>query len=382
MRKKIFLISSLISTSALATTLNGFDVSAYGFIKASAMYSTSALASYNNINLSAPTNAATRSRSVDKTSRMSFQTQQSRIGANLKKGENLSAKLEFDFIDFNKSSPTVQANPRVRIAAVTYSWENQKVIIGQDWDMFSPVTSYTFDYVGLYFLAGNTGFIRQQAQYLNAQGDWEFGAALGMAGNNPGASDSDLELAKSPTYALRATRNLEKGKFGLSGIYSRLNYETTNHTSHDAYGFNGFYEKNYSAVGVKSEIYYGQNLANIGTLSVGKGTSTTDAREFGATLTASYMVFEKNYLFGGVGIAKIDNRSEISPFALNSTTNVITSTGIRENILTRIGWDKRITEDLSWITELSRYQTDSKIDDNSYKLAIAHGLETGIQLRF
>jgi hypothetical protein len=34
---------------------------------------------------------------------MSTQLQQSRIGMNMKKGDNLSAKLEFDFIDFNKS---------------------------------------------------------------------------------------------------------------------------------------------------------------------------------------------------------------------------------------------------------------------------------------
>jgi hypothetical protein len=74
-------------------------------------------------------------------------------------------------------------NPRVRIAAVSYSW-----------DLFSPVTSFTFDYSGLYF----------------------------MAGNNPGATDSDLELSKSPTYSARASYDLPAGRAGASAIYSRL----------------------------------------------------------------------------------------------------------------------------------------------------------------
>ncbi len=65
-------------------------------------------------------------------------------------------------------------------------------------DRCSPTTAYTYDIVGLYFLAGNTGFMRQQAQYLKTVGTWEFAVALGMAGNNPGVTDNDLELGKSP----------------------------------------------------------------------------------------------------------------------------------------------------------------------------------------
>ena len=184
MKKYLLVVLLLFISGASASTQKGFEAEAYGFIKASSIYSSEALASYNNINLSAPTHAVAQTKAAEKVSRLSFQTQQSRVGFNLKKGDRLSAKLEFDFIDFAKSSPTTQMNPRVRIAAVTYVWENQKVIIGQDWDLFSPVTSFTFDYVGLYFMAGNTGFMRQQLQYLNTQGNWEFGTAIGMAGNN------------------------------------------------------------------------------------------------------------------------------------------------------------------------------------------------------
>ena len=391
--KKLVTSLALLSLSGLAAaeTANGFDLSAYGFIKASAMYTTEAVASYNNINLSAPTHAVAQTRTQDATSRMSFQTQQTRAGVRMKKGEDLSAQFEFDFIDFNKSSPTVQMNPRVRIAAVTYKWNtNHKVIIGQDWDMFSPVTSYTFDYVGLYFLAGNTGFMRQQAQYLYTQGDWEYGAALGMAGNNPGVADKDLELGKSPTYALRITRKFPEGRFGLSGIYSRLSYNQDNAqptqptSTHDAYAGNAFYEQQHGKLSVKSEVYYGQNLANIGALAIGKGTSTSDAKEFGGTLTGTYALTEVHGIFGGVGLAKIDNRSTLAPFAPQpfTSSSVITQPGIASNFLSRVGYEYKVTPDFSWITEFSRYETESKLAANDYQLNIVYGLESGVQLRF
>ncbi len=383
MKRFITLLTLISATSAGASSVNGFDLEAYGFIKASSMYADSALASYNNINLSAPTHAAPETRPQDKTSRMGFQTAQSRFGVNMKKGDNLSAKLEFDLIDFNKSSPTTQMNPRVRIAAVTYAWDNKKVVVGQDWDMFSPVTSFTFDYVGLFFNAGNTGFMRQQVQYLQTHGEWELGGALGMAGNNPGVTDGNLETAKSPTYAVRLTRKLENGRVGISGIYARLKYEATgeNGTTHDSYAGNAFYEQILGALSIKSEAYYGQNLNNIGTLAIGKGTQTSDVKEFGGTLTGSYKLTETNSVFGGVGLARIDNKATLTPFVLG-TTNVITSPGIASNLLSRVGWEHKITPDFSWITEFSRYETKAKIADNNYQLNIAYGLETGIQLRF
>lgn len=380
MKKILLLVLSLNIASAFAETQKGFETEVYGFIKASSIYASEALGSYNNINLSAPTHAVAQTRSQDKKSRLSFQTQQSRVGFNLKKTDQLTAKLEFDFIDFAKSSPTTQMNPRVRIASVTYNWDHQKIIVGQDWDLFSPVTSFTFDYVGLYFLAGNTGFMRQQLQYLNTQGNWEFGTAIGMAGNNPGTSDSDLELAKSPTYSARASYALEGGRIGASVIYATLKYDS-NESSHDAYGSNLFFEKIFNMTTVKSEAYYGQNLANLGTLSIGKGTMNKDVKEYGGTLTVSHKLNAKHVPFGGLGIAKVDNKNSITPFALNTSTT-ITSPGIKSNFLARVGWEYKVTDDFSWISELSRYETVSKITTASYQTNIATSVETGIQLRF
>lgn len=388
--KRLFVLAALASFPVMATSVNGFEPSYWGFVKASAIYSTEGLASFNNLNLSAPTHAIGHlpSHPQDKTSRMSFQTQQSRIGLGLKKGENLSAKLEFDFIDFNKSSPTTQMNPRVRIASVTYALDaHNKIIVGQDWDLFSPVTSYTFDIVGLYFMAGNTGFMRQQFQFIHDNDNWEVGGAIGMAGNNPGTTDNDLELGKSPTYAARIARKLNKGRVGVSGIYSHLGYNRNVATgsrswSTDAYAGNAFYEQQFEGgFEIKSEVYYGQNLNNIGALAIGKGTSTGNVKEFGGTLTANKKVSEQGYIFGGVGVAKADQRSRVTALTFNAT-NVITNPGVTSNFLSRIGYNHLITEDFSWITEVSRFESQSRVAANHYQNNTAFALESGFQLRF
>lgn len=384
MKKLLLPLSLSLMGSAHAATQKGFDTEIYGFLKASAMYSTEALASFNNVNMSAPTHAVAQppaSAASDKTGRLSFQTAQSRAGVNLKKGENLSAKFEFDFIDFSKSSPTTQMNPRVRIASVTYIMNNQKIIIGQDWDLFSPVNAFTFNYVGMYFEAGNVGFMRQQAQYLNTQGKWEFGGAVGMAGNNPGITDNDLELGKAPTYSGRVSYALSSGRVGFSGIYARLKY-AANDSHHESYGLNAFLENTFGETSVKTEAYYGQNLNNIGSLGIGKGNTVDDVKEYGAHLSASYKLTVTNVPFVGLGVARVDNSKSLPAFNRPSTSVVIASPGISSNLVSRVGWEYKVTEDFSWVSELSRYETSSKLTATNKQTNIAYGLESGVQLRF
>jgi hypothetical protein len=370
--KKLIIVTSLFLTQNLfAETIKGFDTDVYGWIRASAIYSSGGVASFSNTNAVAPTHAAARTSVLDDTSRLSFQLQQSRIGTTLKK-KDILARFEFDFVDFNKATPTTQMVPRVRIASVTYGWDNQKVIIGQDWDLFSPTSPFTYNYVGNYYLAGNSGFMRQQLQYLRTEGDYELGGAIGLANSNPAANESDTELSRSPSYAARINKKLENGKIGLSGIYAHLSYKTTNLASRDAYGLNAFYEKTFGLLGLRSEVYYGQNLANLGSLTLGKGTGEVDVKEYGGFASARYKISEKNFVFGGAGIAMVDNRSEIPTV----------SAAIRKNFLTRFGWEYLIQEDFSWITEVSRYDTTSKLGDNRYQLNIVGSLESGIQLRF
>lgn len=326
----------------------------------------------------APTHAVPDSIEKNKVSRASLQTQQSRIGFNLKK-EALSAKLEFDFVDFSKSSPTTQANPRVRIASVSYVKDNHKFIIGQDWDLFSPGTAFTYNYVGNYFLAGNVGFMRQQLQYLNTQGEMEYAAAVGMPGNNPGVTDADLELAKSPSYSLRVMRKLPYGKVGISGIYARLHFQD-NSSTHDSYAGNIFYEQLISRITFKAETYYGQNLNNIGSLAIGKGTSTKDVKEYGGYLTASYNLDEKSFIFGGAGTAVADKASEVTAYSLNAN-GIISNPGILRNLQTKLGYEYKVSPDFSLIGEVTRYETKIK-EATRTSIMDVYSVDAGIQLRF
>ena len=375
----LLLLASLISPTAYASSINGFDISFSGFIKTSANAADAGLASFNNINMTAPTHAVAQKRPQDKSSRFSFQTQQTRIGSTLTKN-NVMGKVEFDFVDFSKSSPTTQMVPRVRIALMSYTFEDYRVQVGQDWDLYSPVNQFTFNHVGNYFMAGNTGFMRQQAQVHRKSGDWETSFALGMAGSNPGVSDADLELGKSPTYAGRVTKNLKDGKIGVSAIYTTLNYERTNNSRRDSYGYNFFYDKKYGAITVRTEAYYGQSLANIGTLAIGKGTNTRNVREWGGVSTLQYNLTDTKMIFGGAGLTKADNKSEVTAFSL--VDNVITNPGVRSNFVSRVGYEWKLTSDLSWISEVTRFETQSKINDDKYETQLVYSLESGFQLRF
>lgn len=381
MRLKPFILASAILTSTLqAETLKGWDLSAYGWIKAGAIASSESLASFNNANQSAPTQAAPRTSDLSSASRLSFQTQQSRIGAYLKKDEIFTGRLEVDFFDSNKASPTTQMNPRLRIASITYKNESYRLILGQDWDLFSPVNGFTVSHVGMYFMAGNSGFIRQQLQVLKDLNDWELGAALGMAGSNPGIAEGDLEATKSPSYSLRGSYKLKGGRLGLSGIYSTLKYSEISNARHDAYGMSAFYEQGFEEFSIKSEIYMGQNLSNLGSLTLGKGTAASDIEEFGGMVSFLKKVDSKNGWYAGVGYAQILNPSDLEALSFNAS-RVVVNPGVKRNFLLRFGWEYKLSDDVAWFSEITRFETSYKLPQRE-QLSIAGSLESGLQLNF
>ena len=66
MKKISFALTLLVLNTVHAETQNGFDTDFYGFIKTSALYSSKALGSFNNLNMSAPTHAVAQTKSTDK----------------------------------------------------------------------------------------------------------------------------------------------------------------------------------------------------------------------------------------------------------------------------------------------------------------------------
>ena len=380
MKKKLILLASLMSTTLSAETLKGWDLTPYGWIKAAAIASSESLASFNNQNQTAPTQAAPDVNDLSSASRLSFQTQQSRIGVLLKKNQDITGRFEIDFFDTSKSSPTTQMNPRLRIASITYNKDKYKIIIGQDWDLFSPVNGFTASHVGMYFMAGNSGFMRQQLQVLRDSGNWEWGGALGMAGSNPGIAETDLETTKSPSYALRGSYKLQGGRLGLSGIYSTLKYTAVNNQRHDAYGLNAFYEQGFQDLSIKSELYFGQNLSNIGALTLGKGTATSDVKEFGGMLSFLKKIDPNNGWYAGIGYSQIVDSSELEALSFNASRAVV-NPGVKRNFLLRFGWEYKINEDVVWFNEVTRFETAYKMTESD-QLNTAGSFESGLQLNF
>ena len=198
-----------------------------------------------------------------------------------------------------------------------------------------------------------------------------------MAGSNPGVAEGDLELSKSPSYALRAIRKISgNGRIGVSGIYARSHFEVNN-SSHDSYSGNAFYEQTLGRMTLRSEFYYAQNLANLGALSIGKGTATSNVKEYGGFFSGAYKLSDKSALTGGIGLARVEDEKAVTAFTAGSSA----SAGILSNTVSRLGYEYKLTADLSLHCEISRYETKIKLAAKN-EMAIAHQLETGILLRF
>lgn len=317
----LILTGVLLSQTVSADTETQFKV--YGFLNADVIGSSAALSSFGNTNLSAPVAVAPSSTGDFGRARNSFQVAQSRIGSYLAYGHILG-RLEIDFIDFTKASPVTQALPRLRIADAEYSFDsNHKITFGQDWDLFSsPAKPFTYNFVGLYFHTGNVGFMRQQIKYLyHSDSDWNLGLAVGLVNKNAGSSDSEIELSGVPTVSVLISKKVssetEIGITGLGGEVRPGSYSSTPLST--VYGVNSFvsYEVA-SGFKLHENLYYGQNLASTGTLSLASAATSGDTHEIGASLTMTHPLSEYFAIQGGAGISKVMESGGSSIDSMNS----------------------------------------------------------------
>ena len=185
-----------------------------------------AVESFGNQNASAITAAANPVlANLPNESRLTFQAAQTRFGIWVGEKTPFRAHLEFDFIDFAKASPTVQALLRLRIAAVEGSVTERLVLTaGQDWDLDAPINAFGVNLVGTQFESGNHAFMRHQVKALYTVGKAvELGVAVGLQNANATAKDViDREIARMPTFAVRHRPAGQGSRAGVSGILTRL----------------------------------------------------------------------------------------------------------------------------------------------------------------
>lgn len=328
----------------------------YGFLLPNVLVSTGAVESFSQQNMSAPTAAANPTVSLaGNRARSTFQVAQSRIGTKIISNEKATGQIEFDFIDFTKASPTTASVPRVRIAKIEYSLDDaNKIVFGQDWDLFSPLGPHSMNFVGHYFEAGDAGFMRQQLQLISKFGDIETAAALGLPSANATTKDSAIEVGKYPTLALRAGMKKSDGtQFGASLIGTRIETQVVDRTRLNAYGTNLFAQFKIGAYEARSEAIFGQNLSNLGALTLGYGYGATSIREASGWISVKGPLVDQWSIFSGAGLARVTNASKVAVSAASPTTGP----GIRSNLTARLGVEHKIQDGLSFFFEDSVFQT-------------------------
>jgi len=336
-------------SNATATTLQ-----VYGTLLPTIFMANDGVGSYGRVNMVAPTEAISGV-NTDK-ARSSMQAQQSRIGVNISTSSTVQGKLEVDFVDFTKSSPTVQSFPRLRLAKIDYkATEDVTIFMGQEKEVFSPLAPYTYNIVGAQFRAGNSASMRQQlgANYKLFQ-NLELSGSYGFGSPNTFATDQENETRNSPALSARVGYLGEQFKIYLSGIYSKYSYytDTTNGYGVDqkAQGFCLSSEFNSDSFQMRSEVYEGQNLANIFLLTIGQARSATDVmKEVGGYVSAKFK--KDNWgtwlTFGG---AYMRDQEKI-----NAAT--VSTAGMISNQAAKIGFDYKLQDKLFAFYEFSYFKT-------------------------
>lgn len=367
---KLFFILWIIGSSLVASaqTAAPSPIKIFGFIKAGTVMSTSGVESFGRPDAVAYTAAGNPALSLHRNrASQSFQVQQSRFGILAPVSEDVAGTLEFDFVDFSKSTPTTASVIRLRRAFVTFKNEDWTFNVGQDWDLFSPLAPHSYNYIGHYFGSGDLGFMRIQGQALKKSGNWEHAIAVGFPGNNNGLSQGTLEYSFAPTLALRETWKDSGWTLGASGIVGHLEDSATDRTL-TPYGLNLFGKKTMENFEVTSEVYFGQNLENMSMLALGYSPTFKKLNEFGGYVTMKYKS-NRHGFFGGLGHSRILSASNLTPSygyvggkPVLNLTGTSTGYGILQNSTARLGYDYSWSPQLNFFFETAFLLTRHKLD--------------------
>ena len=328
---------------------------------------------------------------------LSFQIQQTRFGIKIGEGGPLSGRLEIDFVDstFSLSSPIQAARPRLRLAYATYKPGPQHTImVGQNWDIFSPVNPLTMNMVGASFQAGNSAFLRPQVAYTYGTGQGiEIAGAIGLRAQNTGTTLANLEYGLVPSFAVQAGYRMGKTWFGISGIISA---EQTQLEPNRVYAstFAGNLFANWVATDwltLLGEMYIGKNTNALGLLTLGSGATVTDA---GGHVSANIKFAQMHSLWVLAGVAGVLNPGAL-PIGYTPATTVDPITpaarlgigGITSNVNLRATYVLTPMEGLQFYVEPFIFLTRHKLnaaDDPTGELAsrVAPGAQIGSKYTF
>ena len=369
----------------------GAQFKPYGFLKPTVSVSSEAVESFGRPNQTAITAAANPVRaSVPDDPEFSFQVGQSRIGLRIAEAQQVRAQIELDFVDFDKSTPTVASLPRIRIAEV--SWDPAKdhtVTAGQGWDLFGSLMPHGYNLVGANFQAGNIGFMRQQVQWRYHPKHADVGVAIGMPGVNTGPAENALEHSVLPTFAVRLGAVIgEHVTLRAHGFTTLLRPDADHTMLVWAASVDGQVNLQ-GGTDLRFEATLGQNTANTGMLTLAQGRADVDVRDAGGWISVRQPIGTRvtPYLTaGGAGVLRPDDvvpsytsATDAAPAARNPAAGP----GIRYNVGGRAGAEVAVAPGLAIVAEgfvfATRHQlADAAIDGRR----TAGGFEGGMLYRF
>jgi hypothetical protein len=400
--QKTFKNSALLWAVGFATFVSGpkgalasdFKADAYGFLRTEVIGSSGALDSFGYNNFTAFTAAANPLLAKDPSKASgSFQVGQSRVGLHLlNETARIEARLEADFVDFTKASPTTKANPRLRRAVVEYVPSDGWLLrFGQDWSMFSPNNPLTYNPVGNYFQAGNVGFMRIQAAAMRKTGSLEHAIAISLpAANNGTTNVTTEEIGFVPALEARETVTLsDRWTVGLSGIASTLPKASSDGRFFaGGLDLNTTWQDKSSGTELRAAAYYGRNVVNLGLLGLGNGDGTANnPSEVGGYLTAKQSVSETVAFFGGLGGAWVTDETQVQTNYYSAAYAYTgAGTGFLSNVTARLGIEYKPVSVLAFYGEAgwldSRYRYAAADVGKYDPTRQAFVLDIGTQLNF
>jgi hypothetical protein len=369
----------------------GAQFKPYGFLKPTVSVSSAAVESFGRPNQTAITAAANPVlASVPDDPAFSFQVGQSRIGLRIAEAQQGRAQIELDFVDFDKSTPTVASLPRIRIAEV--SWDPAKdhtITAGQGWDLFGSLMPHGFNLVGANFQAGNVGFMRQQVQWRYHPKHADIGVAIGMPGANTGPAENALEHSVLPTFAVRLGAVIDEHATLRAHGFATLLRPDADHTMLVwAASIDGQISLS-SGTDLRFEATIGQNTANTGMLTLAQGRADVDVRDAGGWISVRQPIgaHVTPYLTaGGAGVLHPDDvvpsytsATDTAPAARNAAAGP----GIRYNVGGRVGAEVAVAPGLAIVAEGFAFATRHQLADAAIDgRRTAGGFEGGMLYRF
>lgn len=313
--KKNYLPAFTLIFLFMVTSGFALDFNYYGYIRLNTAYDTNN-SSHGQLILFVP--------QAEKDGRTSFTANFSRFGFTVSQKVNDWNILGLIELDFLGGGVTNKANPRMRHAFLKLEKDNSTFIVGQTWDIVSPLNPKILKFVPLW-ATGNVGFRSAQIRYSHKftfeNGNFDIAAGLFQTV----ATDMDLdgiddgERGGLPTFQARAGVNLKTNgidfSLGIAGLYGQAKTMINNA------------EKNFSSQGLfldltlksgkfklLSEYFTGQNLGAYwgGIMQRVNLARETEIKARGGFVNLIYSASKKVDFSAGFGIDKPDKET-LSP---------------------------------------------------------------------